>query len=170
MTTRTFLPRFAGFLFLCAVAVLLGFLPSSPLPAEKAEAQLNYLVPFGGELVYTDYTTCSCGFIIFTINDVSTNREHRVIWFYFLQFLSDIGLDFGIFEGLIPRVYLYCIGPKWATGSCFWGNPNTVGNYFPYEGATCWMINPELTPPCVPVEGAGDGYLIGMGTSAFDAF
>ncbi|GMU74064.1 MAG: hypothetical protein AMXMBFR44_2630 [Candidatus Campbellbacteria bacterium] len=127
----------------------------SPFFSRRAEAQ--FVRPFGGYIVNVDYQTCTCGFIIFTVYDKTTYTEYRIIYFYLLQFLEKLGIGFPDWLSMgIPRIYeYYAIWP----GS----QANVVGNYIPYTGgATCWAIS---STGCSPVTGAGDGYLLNMGTS-----
>lgn len=141
---------------LLAVVVCTSF-AYSPFFAQKANAQ--FIRPFGGYLVNVDYMTCSCGFIIFTVYDKTTYTTYRIIYFYLLQMLEKIGISFPSWLSWgIPRIYeYYAIWP----GS----DANVVGNYLPWSGgATCWVIS---NTGCSSVSGAGDGYLLQMGTSIF---
>jgi hypothetical protein len=121
------------------------------------KASAGYIVNFGGYLVDVDYATCDCGFVIFTVYDKSTHMQYKAIWFYVAQLLEDLGVKWEI-AGMpipIPRIYAdYAIWP----GS----DANVVGNFFPYEDASCLVIT---STGCATVNGAGDGYLINMGTS-----
>jgi hypothetical protein len=69
--------------------------------------------------------------------------------------LEQLGVDFGDFSGLIPRIYDY--GILFAQQ-----DHNVVGNFFPYRNAVCLVIT---SSGCSTVEGY-DGYLVGMGVSA----
>ena len=129
------------------------------IPHRESEAQL--LMPFGGVVVDVDYVTCSCGFIIFTVHDISKNTEYRIIHFYVAQVLEKLGVDFGVMGAFIPRLYEY--GTMTIPGY----EPNVVGNFFPYPGAMCLVIS---TTGCSPVSPGAAGYLVGMGSSALPAF
>lgn len=157
MTTKQAIAArcFPIWLGLLALAFLL--LPWRDVQAYSA----NYITPFGGYLMNVDYETCSCGFIIFTIYDTTQQRQYRVVWFYLTQVLEQLGIDWEI-EGFpipIPRVYL-AASPYFWTGQ----RVDVLGNFFPYENATCLMIS---SSGCSTVSGAGDGYLINLGSSFF---
>lgn len=139
------------FVLILLVVMVVTF---TAIPFHNASAQF---VNFGGYLVDVDYTTCSCGFIIFYVYDINKKLTYAIIWPYVLQVLERLGVDLGIFGGVIPRLYDYgVIIPGYEV--------NVVGNFVPISGgASCLVIS---TTGCSPVTGF-TGYLIGMGTSIY---
>lgn len=138
--------------FLSIVIATSLFLPVRTMIAQTQ----SYIVNFGGYMVNVDYMTCNCGFIIFTVYDNATKVEYRIIYFYLLQLLEKLGIDFGTWLSMfIPRIYAqYAI---WE-GS----NANVLGNFIRYQGASCLVISGTW---CTVESGVGDGYLWNMGTS-----
>ncbi|MEK7606441.1 MAG: hypothetical protein AAB458_02525 [Patescibacteria group bacterium] len=136
-----------------SLALTFLFIVTFLIPVHKSEAQL--LTNFGGYLVDVDYITCSCGFIIFTVHDISKNVQYTIIWPYLAQALESLGVDFGFLTGFISRLYEYgMIIPGYEV--------NVLGNFFPYQNAVCAEIS---STGCSVVTPGANGYLVGMGTS-----
>jgi len=148
-------------LIIVMVGIVVAFgIAFTPKYASETEA-IGLIQEFGGRLVDVDYTTCPCSLmIIFTVEDVR-GQQHRFFFPYALQLLEKFGIDFGIFKGLVPRIYEACA----STGVCFIPGyeVNVVGNYFRYNGPpACWVF---CQNGCCPQGNPADGFMIGMGTS-----